>query len=157
MLAAGVDDIAHLAWDPIPPHTIRQMVDAGVYLIPTFTVFRNYTAPLGQCIANLKAYVEAGGLVALGNDYGGGPGDFETGIPMYEIEMMQKAGMSSMQIIQASTKNAAVVLGLENEIGTLEIGKQADILIISGNPLEDLSTLKNLKVVVHAGQPVPLE
>lgn len=157
MLDAGVDDIAHLAWDPIPPDTIRQMVNSGVYLIPTFTVFRNYNAPLDQCVANLKAYVEAGGLVALGNDYGGGPGDFETGIPMYEIEMMQKAGMSPIQIIEASTKNAAVVLGMQNEIGTLEEGKQADIIIVAGNPLEDLSVLRNLKLIVHAGQIIPLE
>ena len=53
------------------------MVDAGVYFIPTFTVFRNYDAQVErQCVLNLKAYVEAGGFVALGNDYGGGPGKF---------------------------------------------------------------------------------
>ncbi len=42
---AGVDDIAHLAYDPIPVETLQKMVDKGIYLEPTFTVFRNYNAP----------------------------------------------------------------------------------------------------------------
>lgn len=154
MLDAGVDDIAHLAWDPIPDETIAKMVKQGVYLIPTFTIFRNYNAPLEECVNNLRRYVQAGGKVALGNDFGGGPGDFESGIPMYEIEMMQTAGMTPKQIIQASTRNAAIVIGMEDRIGTLEEGKTADILILEGNPLEDLSMLKNISMVIHLGQVV---
>ncbi len=156
MLDAGVDDIAHNTWDPIPDETIARMVDTGVFFIPTFTVFRNYDAPVQQCVLNLKAYVEAGGLVALGNDYGGGPGKFEVGIPMYEIEMMQKAGMSVMQIIQAGTRNAAVVIGLEEQLGTLEPGKIADILIVEGDPLADLSALTRIQAVFHLGKKVAL-
>ncbi|MGB8253737.1 MAG: hypothetical protein WCF08_11040, partial [Anaerolineaceae bacterium] len=88
MLDAGVDDIAHSAYDPIPPDIIRRMVAEDVILIPTFTVFRNYGASLDGCTANLSSFVKAGGSVALGNDYGGGPEEFELGIPMFEIEMM---------------------------------------------------------------------
>ncbi|MGA9397871.1 MAG: hypothetical protein WBV22_06380, partial [Anaerolineaceae bacterium] len=94
MLDAGVDDIAHSAYDPIPPDIIRRMVAEDVILIPTFTVFRNYGASLDGCTANLSSFVKAGGSVALGNDYGGGPEEFELGIPMFEIEMMTSAGMT---------------------------------------------------------------
>lgn len=152
LVDAGVDDIAHLAYDPIPVATLEEMVAKDISLIPTFTVFRNYNAPLDLCVANLAAFVRLGGKVALGNDYGGGPGEFELGIPMYEIEMMSKAGMTPMQIILAATQNASHVVGLENEIGTLQPGMQADVLVVNGNPLNDLNSLKNVQWVLHAGQ-----
>jgi imidazolonepropionase-like amidohydrolase len=151
LLDAGVDDIAHNAWDEIPEETIQRMVKQGVYLIPTFTIFRNYDAPIEPLIDNLHRFLQAGGLVALGNDFKGGPGEFDSGIPMYEIEMMSKAGMTPMQIIQAGTKNASVVVGLQDQIGTIEPGKDADIIIVDGNPLTDLKSLSRVEVVIHSG------
>jgi imidazolonepropionase-like amidohydrolase len=152
LLEAGVDDIAHVPWDEIPPESIRWMVENQVYLTPTFTVYRNFAAPVEKCVENLRAFVEAGGKVALGNDFGGGPGDFERGIPYYEIEKMKEAGMTPMEIIQAATVNAAHVSGLESVLGTLEAGKKADILVVEGDPLTDLSALKNIRMVIHSGE-----
>ena len=151
LVDAGVDDVAHDAYDVIPSDVLQRMVAKGIYLVPTFTVFRNYGAPVSTCVENLRRFVELGGQVALGNDYGGGPGQFELGIPMYEIEMMSKAGMTPMQIIVASTLNAARVSHMENELGTLEAGKIADLLVIKGNPLEDLDSLGNVQMVIHSG------
>ncbi len=151
MLDAGVDDIAHLAYDFVSPTTLKQMAEQGVYWVPTFTVFRNYGVPAGTLQNNLRQFVELGGKVAMGNDYGGGPGQFELGIPMYEIEMMSQSGMTPMQVIQAGTLRAAEVLRVNAEIGSLEPGKMADILIISGDPLEDLQALANVKMVIHKG------
>ncbi len=151
LVDSGIDDIAHLAYDPISPDVLQKMVDQGIYLVPTFTVFRNYGAPDYSLVTNLSNFVKLGGKVALGNDYGGGPKEFELGIPMIEIEMMSKSGMTPMQIIQASTSNAAHVVGLEDQIGTLESGKIADILIIDGNPLEDLQNLIRINTVIHNG------
>jgi imidazolonepropionase-like amidohydrolase len=151
MLDAGVDDIAHLPYDSVAPGSLRQMVDRGVYMTPTFTVLRNYDAPLNGCLDNLKQIVELGGKIALGNDYGGGPGDFELGIPMYEIQMMSQAGMTPMQIIEASTKNAAHVINMEKDLGTLEPGKIADVLVVDGDPLNDLLALTDVKLVIHDG------
>jgi imidazolonepropionase-like amidohydrolase len=151
MLDAGVDDIAHLPYDFIPPESLQQMVKQGVYLVPTFTVFRNYGAPLNGLTRNLMQFVQIDGKVALGNDYGGGPGDFELGISMYEIQMMSNAGMTPMQIIIASTMNVAHASNLENELGTLESGKIADVLVVGGNPLEDLQVLMDVRLVIHEG------
>jgi imidazolonepropionase-like amidohydrolase len=151
MIDAGVDDIAHLPYDTLPPDSLRQMVQKGIYLTPTFTVFRNFGAPVNMLVENLRQFIKLGGQVALGNDYGGGPGDFELGIPMYEIEMMSRAGMTPMQIILACTIKAAHVSTVGNEVGTLEPGKFADILIVNGNPLDDLQVLTKIKMVIHAG------
>jgi imidazolonepropionase-like amidohydrolase len=151
LVDAGVDDVAHNAYDVIPLDVLQRMVAKGIYLVPTFTVFRNYNAPVQTCVENLRRFVEQDGQVALGNDYGGGPGQFELGIPMYEIETMSKAGMTPMQIIVASTLNAAHVSHLENELGTLKPGKIADVLVVKGNPLQDLHALKDVQLVIHAG------
>jgi imidazolonepropionase-like amidohydrolase len=59
--------------------------------------------------------------------------------------------MTPMQIIQAGTRNAAVVIGLEDEVGTLEVGKIADILVVDGDPLKDISALSNIRLVLHLG------
>ncbi|HLO18755.1 MAG TPA: amidohydrolase family protein [Anaerolineales bacterium] len=152
LVGAGVDDIAHIPYDFVPNEVWQEMVAKNIYMTPTFTVYRNYNAPVGTCVLNLQNFMQQGGQVALGNDYGGGPGNFELGVPMYEIEQMSKAGMTPMQVILASTKNAAHVSGIEDQTGTLETGKIADILVVSGNPLDDLQNLRNIHMVIHNGK-----
>lgn len=151
LVEAGVDDIAHVPYDGVPENVWQEMVAKNIFMTPTFTVYRNYNAPVETCVLNLHNFVQQGGQVALGNDYGGGPGKFELGIPMYEIEKMSEAGMTPMQILVASTRNAAIVSGIENQVGTLEAGKAADVLVVSGNPLEDLQNLRNIRIVIHNG------
>ncbi|HSA99018.1 MAG TPA: amidohydrolase family protein, partial [Anaerolineales bacterium] len=151
LVAADVDDIAHIPYDETPLEVWQEMVAKDIYLTPTFTVLRNYGAPIETCVLNLKNFVKAGGQVALGNDYSPGPGEFEMGIPMYEIEQMSRAGMTPMQIITASTKNGAIVSGIDDQVGTLEPGKIADVLVISGDPLDDLQNLLAIRLVIHNG------
>ncbi len=151
LVDAGVDDIAHIPYDRVPDEVWQEMVDKNIFMTPTFTVYRNYGAPVSTCVLNLRNFLKHGGQAALGNDYGGGPGEFELGIPMYEIEKMSEAGMTPMQIIVASTKNAAFVSGVGDQAGTLEAGKLADVLVLSGNPLDDLQNLRTIRMVIHNG------
>jgi imidazolonepropionase-like amidohydrolase len=151
LVEAGVDDIAHVPYDEVPISVWQEMVAKDIYLTPTFTVLRNYNAPVETCVLNLRNFVKQGGQAALGNDYGGGPGEFELGIPMYEIEQMSKAGMTPLQVILASTKNAAIVSGIEDQVGTLETGKIADILVIFGDPLDNLQNLRNIRMIIRNG------
>jgi imidazolonepropionase-like amidohydrolase len=148
---AAVDDIAHICWDAVSSSTISKMIKKNIYLVPTFTVFRNYNSNMPACIDNLRMVVQNGGKIALGNDFGGGPGNFEDGIPMYEIECMSSAGMMPMQIITAATLNGAHVCGLEDKLGSLEEGKIADVIVLKDNPLKDLNAFKTLKMVIHSG------
>jgi imidazolonepropionase-like amidohydrolase len=71
-------------------------------------------------------------------------------MPIAELLMMQEAGMGPMQIIRACTAEAARVCRLD-DVGTLEPGKMADILVVDGDPLSDLNTLSNVVLVVHSG------
>jgi imidazolonepropionase-like amidohydrolase len=101
---------------------------------------------------NLSRFVKEGGMVALGTDFSGYIFDFESGMPMTEIFLMKKAGMTPMEIIVAATKHAAFVCSLGDQIGTLEPGKIADILVVNSNPLDDLNALKDVRVVIRNGE-----
>jgi imidazolonepropionase-like amidohydrolase len=73
-------------------------------------------------------------------------------MPVLEIELMQEAGMSPMEIIMAATKHAAHVCSLEEDLGTIESGKIADIIIVGTNPLDDLQALLDIRMVIHNGE-----
>jgi imidazolonepropionase-like amidohydrolase len=100
---------------------------------------------------NLGRLVERGVKIALGTDYDIQYG-LELGMPSEEIRLMFQSGMTPMQIIVAATKHGAHVCNMEDEIGTLETGKIADILVVNGDPLDDLNVLKhNVMMVFHSG------
>jgi imidazolonepropionase-like amidohydrolase len=68
-----------------------------------------------------------------------------------EIELYVQAGFTPMEAIQAATIVPAQVMGLNKELGTLEAGKRGDIIIVDGNPLEDIRSLRNVKAVIANG------
>jgi len=70
------------------------------------------------------------------------------------MELLQQAGLSNAEIITAATATAARVCGYGNEIGALQPGYLADVLIVNGNPLEDLAALQRVQTVILAGQVV---
>jgi imidazolonepropionase-like amidohydrolase len=143
-LAAGVDDIAHMVTDRASRSIIRQMVESETSWVPTLVALD------GEGAGNLQQFVRAGGSVALGSDAGYLPG-LKIGLPMDEIMAMQGAGMTPMEVLVASTRNAARVCRLEGVLGTLEVGKLADILVVGGNPLEDIRALEQVRLVIHDG------
>ena len=143
-LDAGVDDVAHLATDRVSDALIRQMVRMGVYWVPTLEALR------GGGAGNLQRFVAAGGGVALGND-GGYLSGLEIGMPLNEIRAMRQAGMTPMQIIVAATRDAARVCRQDTTLGTLEAGKFADVLVVDGDPLQDLESLARVRMVIHRG------
>jgi imidazolonepropionase-like amidohydrolase len=155
LINAGVDDLAHIPNDFVLHELIQQLVERDIYVVPTLTVFEAYGGLEGSSY-NLGKFVQAGVQIALGSDYTAIPQNhfdhFELGMPMHEINRMSEAGMTPMQIIVASTRNAALVCGLEQELGRLEVGKLADILVLESNPLKDLSALTQVKMVIHSGE-----
>ncbi|MEI7770307.1 MAG: amidohydrolase family protein [Chloroflexales bacterium] len=102
-------------------------------------------------IDNLRRVVAAGGVIALGTDYGGTPGTFQDGLPMIELELMQQAGMTPMQILVAATSNAAFACAKADQLGTITPGKIADVLVVNGNPLDDLHRLQDVRLVIKGG------
>jgi len=139
-LDAGADDIAHMVEDELTDALIGRMVAAGTYWVPTLELWQRVGLPSKRPVTNLGRFIKAGGKVALGTDYAGYAAEFDLGMPVTEIGLMAEAGMTPMQIIVAATKNAAIVCGLGRELGTLEPGKLADVLVVDGDPLTDPST-----------------
>jgi imidazolonepropionase-like amidohydrolase len=80
----------------------------------------------------------------------------DVGVPGHtlhrELELYVKAGLTPMEAIQAATLTPARVMKLENEVGTIEAGKRADIIILAANPLEDISNIRKVKFVVAQGR-----
>jgi len=150
-LDAGVDDIAHMVQDPLPDPLIERMVKDDVYWVATLELWKRVGQTDKRSVANLGRFVGGGGKVALGTDYAGYAAEFDLGMPVTEIELMQEAGMTPMQIIVAATQNAARVCNLDHELGTLEPGKVADVLVVNGDPLQDLGALTHIRLVIHNG------
>ncbi len=145
-LDGGVDDNCHSIFDPLPDRMINRMLRSKMALVPTLMA----QGKNGYSMSNLRRFVAAGGKVAMGND-GGYVAGLEVGMPVAELEAMLEAGMTPMQIIVASTKTAAEVCRLDRILGTLEFDKEADILVVGGNPLENLRELTGVKTVIRGG------
>jgi enamidase len=157
-LDAGVDEIAHMVVNPLPENLVLRMVAEGIRWVPTLELWqgvsRVYHVGHGSmAIKNLAQFVKAGGEVVLGTDYAGAPAvNFDLGMPIHEIEWMQEAGMTPMQIIVAATRNGARSCDMVSELGTLEAGKLADILVVDGNPLSDIHALTKVRIVLREGK-----
>jgi imidazolonepropionase-like amidohydrolase len=155
VVSAGVDDAAHAVWDAASDALYRDMVSRRIVMVPTLTVFDAYNS-LAGAQACVRRFAALGGGIALGSDYTDIPQNnfphFELGMPMHEVECLTGAGLTPMQIIVAATRNAARVCGLDDELGTLEVGKTADVLVVNGDPLTNLSALANPRLVIRLGQ-----
>ena len=164
-LKAGADSIEHGTL--IDDESIALFKKTGAYYVPTLSTVNGY---LERIAANPDAYspevrakidwrisitgkalekaVPAGVKIAFGTD----AGVSKHGRNADEFELMVKHGMTPASAIQAATVNAATLLGLADEIGTLEPGKVADIIAVSGDPLSDVTVLKNVGFVMKGGE-----
>lgn len=105
---------------------------------------------------NIRLAHEAGILLSTGTDAGGPVGfNFQRYNTPWEVKLLVQAGLSPMDALVAATKNGAVVIGVDNELGTVEEGKLADLLILSANPLEDIENIRNIDTVLYKGKAYP--
>jgi imidazolonepropionase-like amidohydrolase len=149
-IEAGVDSIEHGCYLDEDPELLPMMAEKGIFFVPTFTVYgfhRERSAPHIQArgralhshhLESLRRALAAGVKVVAGTDAGG----HEHGNNAQELQCLVEAGMSPMQALQAATGGAAECLGLERDIGTVEPGKLADLVLVSGNPLQDITLLQ---------------
>ena len=68
--------------------------------------------------------------------------------------MMVNAGLTPMQALMCATKTNAELLGIENKTGTLTVGKQADLIVLDGNPLDDIRNTQKIVAIYHDGREV---
>ncbi len=162
-LRAGVDSIEHGTY--LDDESIRLFKQTGAYLVPTFVagetvaaMARNsdfMPAPIKakalRVGPDLKAMgkraYEAGVKIAFGTD----SGVSKHGLNARELVLMREIGIPESEIIVMATINAADLLGLSAEIGTLEPGKAADLIATAKNPLDDISELTRVRFVMRNG------
>jgi imidazolonepropionase-like amidohydrolase len=164
-LRLGVDSIEHGTL--LDAEGIRLFRDRGAYYVPTLSTVNGYKERLaanpdaytGEVLEkiqwrigitgkSLEQAMPAGVKIAFGTD---------AGVSLHgrnadEFELMVRHGMTPSQAIVAATRNAADLLGLGDRIGSLEPGKQADLIAVRGNPLEDVAVLKQVDVVMKGGE-----
>src|SRR6202035_4640804 len=100
--------------------------------------------------ANLKRVKDAGVTIAMGTD-AGNPLTLHGPSVYAEMEAMQAAGLSPMEVLVASTRGGAIALGMDKEIGTVEKGKVADLLVVGADPAADVKNLRQVRYVVRGG------
>ena len=112
-----------------------------------------YSTALEVAKRNLKRLVDAGVKYGFGTDTGP-PGRFPGYFEHIEMQLMSEAGLTPMQIILAATRNGAEFLGATKDLGTLEAGKWADLIVLTRNPLDDIKNTRSIETVMIAGQKV---
>jgi imidazolonepropionase-like amidohydrolase len=162
--AAGVTSVEH-AW-LADEGAIETVLEAGAWLVPTLVVTDvNRTleglTPLQRerqdqiertHRRSTEAAIRLGVPLATGTDTG------EVGVTAdmvwREIALLHEHGASPMAAIQAATSSAARLLGLGDEVGTIEPGRRADLVLVEGDPLADLGRLVDPALVMQAGRSV---
>ncbi len=139
------------------------MAERGTFFVPTLTVYvfhRERSAPHMQArgrelvshhIESIQRALAAGVKVVAGTDAGG----HEHNINARELQYMVEAGLTPMQALQSATGWAAECLGLAQTVGTLTPGKDADLIAVEGNPLQDITILQDIqriKLVLKEGK-----
>ena len=155
---AGTASIDHA--DQLSPETMRLMKEKQIFAVPTFTIFEYFaehaaTPQQGARMREMldvkaeefKKQVTEGVPMAVGSDVG----PFPHGTQAREFVLMVKYGMSPLAVLQADLIHGAKLLGWEGQIGTLEAGCLADVIAVSGDPLQDVSTLQNVSFVMKGG------
>ena len=156
VLAAGVSGVEHGPFGPPSSNAVAQAFkNPERSLVPTFTGMAAAGLPQALQQSKLRAIAElhkAGVRIVVGTDM---VGPETPGLAaIQEVETLVKAGLSQEAALKAATSVAARHLGQEKEIGTLEAGMSADILLVRGNPLTNIADLHQADAVVQRGKVV---
>lgn len=163
-IKAGVDSVEHGTY--MDKETMALMKKHGTYYVPTISagkwvqdkakidgffpeLVRPKAATIGPLIQQTFAQAyQAGVKIAFGTDAGVGA----HGENWREFVYMTEAGMPAMAAIQAATIEGAKLLGVEQELGSIRVGKIADIIAVPGDPLRDISIMGQVSFVMKAGK-----
>jgi len=172
-LRAGIDSIEHGVY--LDKEAVSLMIERDVPLIPTLSALFNIESKGIEAgipafavektlkvkpahLESIRMAREAGVSIAMGTD-AGTPFNVH-GDNLGELKFLVDCGFKPMEAIEAGTRIAAQVLGMEKELGTIEEGKLADLVLIEGNPLEDIEILckrELIRLVMQDGKHISAE
>ena len=145
---AGVDTIEHGGW--LTEEVVAEMARRGTWYVPTFAVYRwhgtigpefKQVRARGMREDHLRSFAlarRAGVRIAMGTDIGG----YGYGDTALELELLVEAGLTPAEALSVSTRRSAECMRIDGTVGTLEAGKRADLLVVDGDPLADISILR---------------
>jgi len=163
-LRAGIDTIEHASF--LDREAIDLLLERGSYIVPTFSIYykmketgaAHHLMPYLIDLVNrswdlkvasfLEAY-RAGVPIAAGSD-NGSPTAAHPDIAT-ELEILVRIGLGPYEALRAATANAARLLDLHEEIGTIDAGKRADLAVLAADPLRDVSAVRSVEAVVQNG------
>lgn len=162
---AGIDSIEH--GTHIDEETAKLMAQKGTFHVPTQSTWDypvraaarwglsseelgRYEAQRDSSIASVKRCLKHGVKIAAGTDAGGAP--VRHGTLVREMELLVQSGMAPMDAIRAGTSLAAELTGTLDQVGTIEVGKLADLVLVDGDPLSDMGALRDIWAVFQGGR-----
>lgn len=164
---AGIDCIEHGYFLDRP--VLRKMKEHGTWLVPTMVVSQPATQPFFERIGSpdwylqrresvgrehwraLEVAIEEGVNIALGTDQLPAEPNDGTTATAREAQYYVEAGMTPLQALRAATIEPARMLKADDEIGSLEVGKYADIVVLNADPVEDIRALRDIRLVMKGG------
>lgn len=174
-IQCGVDTLEHSG--TVPSRLINKILKNNTTVIPTYySAYISVKDPIGSLLYDTDASITGTQeeIMKIFKDWlnllrAGLPKLFKTqikvgagtdaGFPLFpfnsvikEIQALNKLGLSNLKSLQAATTVAAEVLGQKDQLGVIKAGSLADIIVVPKNPLEDLSSLENVKLVIKDGQ-----
>ncbi|MBX3095095.1 MAG: amidohydrolase family protein, partial [Cryobacterium sp.] len=165
-IRAGVRSVEH--GTELDEEAIQLMLEKGTWLVPTLGVgqFILDRIEAGDAIApaiavkarknhamrseSFRKAVAAGVRVAMGSDSAAG----SHGNNLVELRLMHEMGMAPLDVLAAATSSAAELMRIDDRVGTVETGKQADLVVVSGDPLDFAAYPGNIRAVYRRGKRV---
>ena len=164
-LEGGNHPFNHFLWldlvelkGPEMNQMIKALVSNNIPVDPTLNVYESiireepdYQYLWPKVMQLSKMLYESGVTIMSGTDI---PNfDLVLGASLHhELEILAEAGIPPLEVIKIASNNGATALGIENDVGTVEPGKQADIMVLSDNPMDDISNTKKIEAVINNGQ-----
>jgi imidazolonepropionase-like amidohydrolase len=157
---SAAHDILALQMD-VWERQLAQMATQDVLFVPTLernrwgmeqsaTPKRESDLLIELGLARVRLFHERGGILALGTDTNTGLD--ERGFVLRELAFFEQAGLTPLEVIQAATHHAACACGQDEELGTLQRGRLADVIVVEGDPLAELRALDNIHTVIVDGE-----
>jgi imidazolonepropionase-like amidohydrolase len=144
-IALMLEHDAYLVPTLVAPHGVLRAVEAGVPIPPNVLVKASEVIETHR--DSFRRAVEAGVKIAMGTDAGVVP----HGTNLEELALMAQGGMTPADVLVATTKTAAELMGLEQELGTIEAGKRADLVAVSGDPFDFGDLRERIEAVYRDG------
>jgi imidazolonepropionase-like amidohydrolase len=166
-LAAGADSIEHCTFftaDGVDadPAILEQAAKCGAAISMTAATLPGSVPPppirlrLDAVLGHHTTLFRSGARIVCSSDAGVGPGKPHDVLPFGVSDFLPSLGMSNAEALMSATAVAAEVCGVADRTGTLEAGKDADILAVAGNPLDDINAIHTVVAVLARGRRAPV-